>query len=283
MLFLVTASAESSNLSKQDFTKEFVKVISAEIKESDFVVISNLEVHTNNIGGYELDIYLDNTYDTYTSGSRSLQEAFNDQINSIRSQQAAYSNNSIKSIFPVLKPKSYLEIVKKQLRDSGYDKDGLPFYLETLNSDIYIMYVFDTPESMRFVSREDIEKLNIETSLVRSIATKNLDNYYHKIGAQLQQLDTGGNGTVYMFTADENYEASVLISTFLFDKVNFILNGEFVVFVPARNTVLIVPSQDTVGIKLASKLALQGYSELGYSISPYAYKRVLGVWQRIMP
>ncbi|HIC47597.1 MAG TPA: DUF1444 family protein [Methylophaga aminisulfidivorans] len=282
ILICLNTLAQSSTLSKSEFTKEFLKEISSEIKESKFVVISDLKIHTNDIAGYELNIFLDNAYDAYNSGQRSLTEVFNDQIKSIKNQQSAYSDNNIKSIFPVLKPKTYLEIAKKQLRDSGYDKETLPFYVETLNDDMYVLYVFDTPESMRFVSPEDVEKLNIDTSLIRSIASKNLDNYYHKIGAQLQLLDTKGNGTVYMFAADENYEASALVSSLFFEQASNALKGDFVVFTPARNLVLLVAPQDTLGLQIASKLAFQGYSELGYSISPYGYKKVNGNWKRLL-
>lgn len=58
------------------------------------------------------------------------------------------------------------------------------------------------------------------------------------------------------------------------------IDGEPVVFIPARNVVLIVGSNDSKAIDMASSIAARGYRELGYAISPFGYKYLDGKWSR---
>jgi uncharacterized protein YtpQ (UPF0354 family) len=282
ILINTQALADQEEMSKQEFTQAFLAAISAEIEGAEFTIVSDLNIRSESIDGYKLDIFLGNAYDVYTSGQKELTQVFGDQIRSIKNHKRANEKDDLKSILPVLKPRDYIETATKQLKEAGYDKDGLPFYFEDLNPDICVLYVFDSPDSMRFVSPEDIEKHHIRTS-VRNIAIENVGRYYSKFGAQIRQLDTGGNGDIYLFVADENYEASVLLVDKILDKEKIPVKGDIVVFIPARSVALIAGSEDTHGMQIASNLAKQGYKELGYAISPFGYIKVNGKWRRFKP
>jgi len=169
-----------------------------------------------------------------------------------------------------------------QLKESGYDKNESPFFFEKINDDLYLMYVFDSQDSMRFVSRKDVEKYHIKES-IRDIASKNLEHHYSKIQAEFSEVDTQGNGNIYLFSADDNYEASIITAFDYLKSIKSEINGAPVVFIPARNRAIIVGSKDTIAIALASKIASQGYDELGYSISPYGYVNINGKWSRFTP
>lgn len=283
VFLMYSTCAWSGVLSERLFTYQFSKKLAVEFPKSKFTIKSNLRIYANDINGYELNIFLDNTYNSYISKSRTLEEAFSDQINSIKNQKKSPNTKSLKNIVPVLKPKDYLSNARKQLIKSGYTKKELPFFYEKLNNDIYILYVFDTPDSMSFVSPNDIKKLKVKIPKVRDIAKNNLDNHFGKIGATISQLDTEGEGDVFIFEADKNYEASALLLSEVWNKNNIPIKGEFVVFVPARDTLLIVGSKDLKGIKMAKSLARQGFAELGYAISPYGYVQNGIKWVRYKP
>ena len=273
ILIIITSSvyAETAVLSKSEFTEAFFKRVTEELKEADITKISTLHIKIENLDKNTLNIYLDNAYDVYLSKERSIEDIFFDQINVIKSQTAALESSDVNSILPVIKPKSYIEAAKAQLKESGYTKDELPFYIEQLNEDIYVLYVFDTPESMRFMSPD--ERADLDTKSVRNTATQNLDAYYIEVGATIEELDTNGKGKVFLFTADENYEASAILSPSLWRKDLIDVEGDYVAFIPARNVALIAGSDDKEGLNFASNLARQAYSELAYSISPYVYRK----------
>ena len=278
-----TVFAGSQYLSKKDFTASFIRKVSAELRGATFSTVSDLQIRSTNLGGYEINIFLYNAYDVYRAGQKPIGEIFNNQINSIKGQRLALENKDVKTILPVLKPKDYIVTIKKQLKDAGYEKENLPLYIEKLNDDIYILFVFDTPESMRFLSPEDLEELNISAINIRNIAKGNLENYYKNLSITIQQINTKGRGSVYMFSADGNYEASAILSSSLLQQDKIPLKSDFIVFVPARNKLLIVGVDDREGIQEASNLALKDYAELGYSISPYGYRKKGDRWERIRP
>jgi len=266
-------------MTEQEFTLGFIDRLKVSIPDSKFEIVSNLRIHTKDINGYELNIFLDNAYDVYRSGSREFDLIYDDQLASINNQRAAFLNNDVKSILPVLKPRDYIETAKKQLKEAGYDNEGLPFYYEKLNEDIYKMFVFDSQDSMRFVSQDDVKTHGISDS-ISDIASTNMERYYKNLGAKFNEIDTKGNGRVWLFSADENYEASIL-TVFGYLELSMQEDGsDLVVFVPARNIALIVKASDSKAIQVASNLAAQGYNELGYAISPYGYINKSGKWLR---
>lgn len=282
LLMPVGVYAGKTLMTEQEFTLGFVERLKVSIPDSKFKIVSNLRIYTKDIDGYELNIFLDNAYDVYRSGSREFDLIYDDQLASINHQRAAFSNNDVKSILPVLKPRDYIETVKKQLKEAGYNKEGMPFYYEKINEDIYKMFVFDSQDSMRFVSPDDVKKHGISES-ISGIASTNMERYYESLGAQISEIDTKGNGRVWIFSADENYEASILT---VFGYLELSMQGDgsdLIVFVPARNIALIVKANDSKAIQIASNLAMQGYNELGYAISPYGYINKSGKWLRFQP
>jgi len=280
---VVTLSVHAyQQLSKHEFTTEFLRQLKTHFPKVTLTIVSDLNIQTQDFNGYKMSVFLNNAYDSYASGSKTTEQVYADQIKAIKNQQASYSNNDIKSILPVIKPRDYIENTKKQLKDTGYGKEQLPFYVKQLNDDLYQLYVFDTPSSMRFVSQEDVEKLGIENS-IQNIAGQNLQQYYQKLGAQIKEVDTNGNGRIYMFVVDENYEASVLAVSDYLKQIMQASAQQFIVFIPARNLVLIVPTKEAKGLSIASNIAEQAYNEMGYSISPYGYININGKWQRYLP
>lgn len=230
----------------------------------------------------KLDVYLDNAYQEYKGGSKTLKQLFSDQIESIKNDNQISKNSNIQTIFPVIKPKDYIDTAKEQLKKTGYVKKNLPFYYEKINSDLLLMYVFDSPQGMSFVSPEKVKEYNISAN-IRDIADKNIEHFYQKIGAKFEKLDTNNRGDVYQFFADGNYEASILEAIKYIDKSKINIKGDVVVFVPTRDTVLITGSKDKEGIKTAVNMAAYIYENRGYPILPFGYVMEQNRWKRIAP
>ena len=50
-------------MTEQEFTLGFIERLKVSIPDSKFEIVSNLRIHTKDIDGYELNIFLDNAYD----------------------------------------------------------------------------------------------------------------------------------------------------------------------------------------------------------------------------
>ncbi len=266
-------------MTKSEFTNNFKKTLQAEMPQMQFSIVSDLHLSAKSSDKDSIDIFLANHYTRYLSAQATFESICLDEINSIKNREMLFTDKSLESILPVLKPKDYIDTVKAQLKQSNYEKKELPFYYEKLNDDMFIVYVFDLPDSMQFVSPKDIEKYNIEKN-IRSIACENLEKYYKTAKAKIDKMDTGGNGDLYVFVADDTYEASLLLANVFLNQQNISLKGDPVVFLPARNTVFFTGSKDEAGLKIASTIAAQGFSELAYAISPYGYVNIKGKWKR---
>jgi len=277
-IFLLLNFAHAGRiLTKSEFTQAFYKKLVAEITDAKFEIKSELTVYSNDLNGNKITISLDNAYISYSSGEKDLATAIATQVESIKDMKAASGQTDIETILPVIKPRDYIDAVKQQTKI--YDEKDLrfPMYYEKLNNDLYVLFVYDSEKSMRFVTPDDVKKQKL-TSKLRKIAASNLITYFKKLPLQYEQLDTKGVGEIYILVADKNYEASTLLINEFIESIP--IKGEAVVFAPARNMVLLAGAADKDGVKLAKVLAQQGYDQLAYPISPYGYINKGGKWVR---
>ncbi|WP_461535328.1 DUF1444 family protein [Spongorhabdus nitratireducens] len=271
----------NTELSKSEFTQAFVNKIEQAIPDSAFVIESPLNIKSDDLNGYEMTLNLENAYAQYTAKQKTLDALTATQIASMKATEKDFGRSEADNIFPVLKPRSYLVNVREHLKARGYDEEELPFYWHQLTDSVLVLYAFDTPENMRFATPQDVKELGLSDEMVRLKAAENLDTYFSEIELSVMKMDTHETGSLYFLKADDNYEASALLSDFLWSKDNFPVKGDFVAFVPARNMLIVVGSEDKQGITIASMFAEQSYQDLGYSISPRPFIRLNDTWHEL--
>ena len=106
-----------------------------------------------------------------------------------------------------------MEQITKLMNHSS--KGELPFYYEKLNDVLYVLYAIDTPSSIKFMPKEDINALGVEEGELRNLSMANLMNANESLQIQ------GDRSTVSMVVADGIYEASFLLYDDLWTKENF--------------------------------------------------------------
>jgi uncharacterized protein YtpQ (UPF0354 family) len=281
VLFLLAASvANAAPLSEDEFTREFVARASAELKDRKFDILGPLQVHTQNVDGSgEMTINLDNAYTRYTSDPATLDRVIANHISSTREAPPEADAASDSSIMAVVKPIDYLLAVKKQLTGGGPGND---LVFERLNEDLVVVFVFDTENSMRLVMKKDLEQRKMSTATLHALAVKNLAAFF-ATRVRIERLKNTGDARLYGVGLDENYEASALLLEKYWTRETFDVRGDIVVFVPARDSVLVTGSQDKEGLRLAARVAEKAYQEMAYSISPLGYVRRDGKWKRFKP
>lgn len=276
-LFL-TGQLFAEFVSEKAFTQQYHERLTQEFPEAKFKVVEPLLLETDDFGGYELSLSIANMYDLYRSGNYELDDLFAQHLLSMQEKTKALENTSAETLLPVIKPKTYLDGVSEQIQIPLSNKEKFPFYFEELNQDLHLLYAFDSPNSLRFASHEDIKKLSQQD--IKELATKNILQHYRTTEAQMQELDTNGNGRIFIFSADETYEASMLFVDKFHGLVKEYVDNEPIVFIPARDVFLFVDSKDKAAYKLAKELAAISYQETGYTISPHGYIKGNKGWER---
>jgi uncharacterized protein YtpQ (UPF0354 family) len=280
LCLLAASAASAAPLSEAEFTREFVARASAQLKDRKFDIVGPLQVHTQKADGEgEMTINLDNAYARYKSDPAALDRVVADHISVTRAPPEAADAASDASIMAVLKPTDYLVAVGQQLAGGGSGNDLI---FKRLNDDLVMVYVFDTENSMRLVMKKDLEKRKMNADTLHALAVKNLAAFFDT-RVQIERFDNTGDARLYGVALDQNYEASTLLLEKYWNKQTFDVRGDIVVFVPARDTVLVTGSQDKEGLRIAARVAEKAYQELAYTISPLGYVYRAGKWQRFKP
>jgi len=248
-------------LSKKEFTILFKDNLTKKYTKHTFKLCGELCIN-----GDDNIIYLDNAYKEYALSKDSFKNIFLRHTHSFRNSKNLFKSGKKDKILPVVKSKEYIQEIKSTFKKLNKISD---IYYQKISDELYLLYAFDTPKSIKFVTNSDIKRLKLKN--IKELAIENLTKYYNNIGATITHEDIKNSKGLYILSAKHNYEASVIVDKkFLIDK-GIKVEGDIVVFIPARDTVMIVDSKDKVALKVASNISKKGYSELPYRISPYGY------------
>ena len=279
VLSLAASVAIAGVMSEKEFTAAFVKQATAEIKDAQIRIVEPLRFTVKYKDGAVATAFLGNAYAQYTSSPETLPDIFGSQIASLKAQAQTLGPQPNSSIFAVIKPADYIATMNQQLKQAKAG-DAHPIVTEPINEDLFAVYVFDTEESMRLVMKSDLAERKLEEKELRAIAVKNLSGYFDAKKVSIVRVEDVGDAKIFLVALDENYEASILLLDQYWNRKSFDVTGELVVFVPARNVVIVTGSEDKEGLRIARYLAEKGYRELGYSVSPHGYRYDAGSWKR---
>lgn len=266
-------------LSEKAFTERFVTQLQSTLPELHINDAEPLTIEAQLAEDEQISIYLDNAYQAYRSGQRSLNEAIGDQIASLSESINNQLDPALEpsQIMPVIKSMDYVLSVEQDMKNRGAKLDGPLFHSKQLNDDLAVLYVLDTPTSMRFLRPKDLVTLDLNAEQLHAKAISNLANYYQESASHTGLLETHGKGELYITEIDDVYEAAMLLTNL---PASLSLSGDPVAFLPARNVLLIVSSTDTEGLALARQISAMAYNDMPYSISPHGYRSQNGRWLR---
>ncbi|MEH6393662.1 DUF1444 family protein [Pseudoalteromonas sp.] len=272
----------AASTSEQEFTRQYTERAKLALKQATFNHIDNLVIEIEFENGLKVTSYLANSYARYISGQASMDEALADFIAS----QVEYQNLdesdvlNISQLRPVIKSQSYLDGVKSQLAAAGASEIQLP-YFEKLTGELLVFYAIDSPDSLRFLTQQDFQSLALSSRNLRSKAIANLDEYLNAINAKIEKLDIGDHGDVYMLVADENYEATAILTPSFKKLLKQKIPGEVIIGIPSRNILLMASKSDSKAVMSVAGITYSQYPELAYAISPYIYTLKDDSWQQI--
>ncbi|MEL6447128.1 MAG: DUF1444 domain-containing protein [Pseudomonadota bacterium] len=277
VLLCVPGVRAAEVLDEQAFTKRYAAMLVSSYEGANVEIVGPLEVRVTGVGDENSTSFLDNAYGAYLSDPAELESILQRFVDSIGEMIADEdTTGDIDSLFPVIKDVGYIEQVRELMRKSeGAGQEApFPLYFEPLNNDLVVMYAFDSEASIRFASGADIEALGIQGKALQVRALDNLLAYLPEIGRE-------GDDSLSMIVADGNYEASLLLYDEIWSRDVFRVAGDIVVFVPARDVVLVTGSEDEAGLARARDLLSE--NDFSYAISPHAYVRTADGWARFEP
>lgn len=246
-------------LSKADFQDEIANRIRAAIPAVQLSVLEDFRILMRVAEREEQTLYLGNAFHAYLAESPCDRRGVMDRY--VRSYIAIDSGEDAKldSLVPMVKSKEWLSGMHHALAEA---KDGNPpeLFHEQLNEELFIVYAFNSSQSIRYVAREEIEIFGLQEEGLRSLAVRNMRGFIPGITVERGPL-------VSMVVAGGDFEASLILFPELWEREKDRMRGEPVFAVPARDLLLFADSANTQALEELKLLAKSMWAESTYPLT----------------
>lgn len=241
-------------LAPEAFTARYAKVLEETYPGISVTISEPLAIAIKYPDGAQMTSYLDNAYIDYKQSPEDIDNVIATYAAGLEETRNLDSAEfTLAEVMPVIKDLSYIQQVGDMLKEADPD-NGLVY--EALNEELFVVYVFDTPTSVRFMTQDDLKDLGVQQTSLLETALNNLQRVLQHV--QLQ----GDPATLCMLVADGMYEASMLLFHSIWNKQQFPVKGEIVVFIPARDVVLVTGSEDITSLATIQEILFdkQGFA-----------------------
>jgi uncharacterized protein YtpQ (UPF0354 family) len=145
-------------------------------------------------------------------------------------------------------------------------KSGQEQVYEAYNDELVIFYAEDLPHGIRYLTNAGAEKWGLQRGSLRPLAVRNL----RALLPEVQVLSSGG---LYLISAGGNYEASLLLFETLWRERKLEVEGDYVVALPARDTLLVTGRDDWQGMRRVRETVAQVYPKAPYRLTDRLFVR----------
>jgi len=135
----------------------------------------------------------------------------------------------VEQIVPLVRDSTYREFVKAEERE---------LIAPHLVGDLWIVYAVDRPDSTEVLSAQDVARLKLDPVQLRQVSIDNL------VGL-LTDIQAEPYGKCFALSCENIiYAAGALLLDSIWDQLDALVDGDIVVGVPARDTVIFAGSDD---------------------------------------
>ncbi len=274
LLFLGSITCTAEILTKEAFAEKYASVVMELHPGINAEVVGELEVSVRAPHDVEVISYLDNAYANYQSTPEDIDNILKTyaEVPSLTKELGGQQFGA-ESIFPIIKDKIFIEQTEKLFEGSG--KKGLVY--EKLNDALYVLYVFDTPKAIRFMTEDDLVDGGVDKSELRALAKSNLKKAIPNIHLE------GNPSELSMLLADGTYEASFILFDVLWTKEQFPVKGEIVVYIPSRDVVFITGSEDKTNLAKIRSIVYNPDNKWSHIVAAVGFIRVDEGWEVFYP
>jgi uncharacterized protein YtpQ (UPF0354 family) len=252
-------------LTPEEFARAYLEAAGKAEPEIRFRKVDTDTYRASTADGAEIQIYLGNAYLEYRNSPDEKDDIIQRHVGSL----AILKNEGDAGISP--------DQIVPVVRDVGYltalpwnDADDRVVY-EPIAADLVMLFAFDLPDRIMSMQERHIGELGLDGTDLAALAKGNLGRLY---GQNLQVL--GGDG-FYVFDTGTIYDSSMIFLD-LWSKDNFPVEGEIVVFVPARNFLIVTGTEEAEGLAQARKMSAEVYSSEAYPLSETGLVLRNGEW-----
>jgi uncharacterized protein YtpQ (UPF0354 family) len=259
--------AGSAPLSRADFTREFVEVLKRQAPGMAVRVMGELELRVATGDGEGSQVFLYNAYDAYQQDPARVEAVFTNYALAL-AQLGAVRDDPVdpERIVPVIKDRTWMSETLARVRAHPKYQPGQEQVFEPYNDELLIFYAEDLPRGIRYLTEEGVQKWGLQRESLRPLAVRNLR-------ALLPEVQVLGSGGLYLITAGGNYEASLLLFEPFWRERKLEVQGDYVVAIPARDTLLVTGSDDFEGMRRVREAVAQVYPQAPYRLTESLFVR----------
>ncbi|MCH4296695.1 DUF1444 family protein [Shewanella sp. 3B26] len=273
-LSCISSSYSIDFFNKTEFSKKYSSVVVELHSGAKAEIRGELEVKITMPNGKELTAFLDNAYKDYLNSPKDIEIIIQNYASSLNLSDDLENNKFGKEyIFPVIKDNVYIQQIEDMFKDSG--KKGLVY--EKLNDVLYVVYAFDTPKAIRFMTEEDLLETGVKRDELRELAKGNLKKSIPNIHLE------GDTSRLSMLVADGMYEASFLLFDGVWTKEQIPVNGDIVVYAPTRGLLLITGSEDEESLAKIHSIVYNPENNWSHIVAEVGFIRVGNTWKVYKP
>lgn len=258
-------------LSAKEFSIQYLKLVKKHDPKLKIKRLDDLGFKITTQKNREVKAFLDNAYREYKNSPNQMNEILQRHVDTV-----VTSLNPIKittkreQIVPLIRSIDYINQIEKLTKDA---KEKSALIYENFVPGLVILYAIDNPKTIRGMVSSDLKDLKIQRKEVSKIALTNLNKLMNN------KIKRYGKDGLYAIELDGTYESSLLLSDGIWNNKNFPVKGEFVVFIPSRDQIIITGSNDKKLLGEAMRFAKQAYQKAARPLFIKALVRRNGKWQ----
>ncbi len=173
-------------------------------------------------------------------------------------------------LLPSVRPKSMFEINRLSAEVQGLEWNDM--VVEPLSEHLVVCLVYDLPNSMRFVSQDDLKKWGTTVHEAMEVAKRSLEEKPFAI----KHI----KGELYILTNGDSYDATRMLMVDVLRSLR--LSGDPMALPLARDALLICGSNDQKGLGLMFEFA-KDKKDCPRPVCPLPHRLVNGEWQLWVP
>lgn len=259
-LFILSCNSKNSIMTEKEFAQVYLDSLSKKYPSIKFELNPDLTI-TSKKGDLDYKHYIDNAFIAYKAEPDSISDIISGYVASTTDLYVGTKTVNVDNVVPVIKPVEYLD----EINSLSKDGKSFPMITEKYNDQLVIAYAEDSKNSIKYLTEDDFKNLSISRDTLKSMALRNFEKIIPNIQRQ------GDNG-LFMITAGGDYEASLILLSFIWTKENFPVDGDFIVAIPNRDMLMVTGSKNKTGIAKIKEIVADSYKTGNYQVSDKLYK-----------
>lgn len=269
----------SSLLNKRELTEMLCEKMKARYPNHLFEIadanhVDNIHIRVTGIDGHSFACYTDSIYALYEQHPDELDLLCANMLQTLDSI-ITQDKETAPVLLPSIKNQTWINSIEhhqpnKLVFESGMQPNALDLHPRNLVNialvdNLFIVFVMDTPKYMNYVFKEDLARLAKDGD-VRTLYAQALDNLRQFI----PRIQFESSAIGLSLHVDANYNASMIL---LYDewKDKLTLEGNPVIALLARDTLLIADDANPQQLQSLQKFVQKIYPDIAYGLSPSLY------------